>query len=147
MGGWADTARSELRGIVCWIVLYGTARRHEGLPVGLMCRPVERCCTLTTALHVHRPARAPHALCTPSVHAQGTGSLVLCPFHPSAVAAALPQPPDALFAGVDNAVLDRIARIMSYVRTTADGKKLKKKDRDAMLVSFFMQYLQLHAVT
>lgn len=41
---------------------------------------------------------------------------------------------ETLFAAVDNAVLERIAKIMSYVRTTADGKKLKKKDRDALLV-------------
>lgn len=41
---------------------------------------------------------------------------------------------EALFAGMDNAVLDRIARILSYVRTTADGKRLKRRDRDALLV-------------
>lgn len=32
-------------------------------------------------------------------------------------------------------MLERIARIMSYVRTTADGRKLKKKDRDALLAA------------
>ncbi|KXZ49042.1 hypothetical protein GPECTOR_23g129 [Gonium pectorale] len=44
-----------------------------------------------------------------------------------------PPVSEALFAGVDNAVLDRIAKILSYVRTTADGKRLKRRDRDALL--------------
>ncbi|KAG2488795.1 hypothetical protein HYH03_012595 [Edaphochlamys debaryana] len=44
-----------------------------------------------------------------------------------------PPPQDALFARVDGAVLDRITRIMGYVRTTADGKRLKRRDRDALL--------------
>lgn len=44
-----------------------------------------------------------------------------------------PQVAEGLFAGVDTEVLDRIARVMSYVRTTADGRKLKKKERDAIL--------------
>ncbi|GIL82638.1 hypothetical protein Vretimale_8239 [Volvox reticuliferus] len=44
-----------------------------------------------------------------------------------------PPAMETLFAGMDNAVLDRIARILSYVRTTADGKRLKRRDRDALL--------------
>ncbi|EFJ46806.1 hypothetical protein VOLCADRAFT_105330 [Volvox carteri f. nagariensis] len=44
-----------------------------------------------------------------------------------------PPAVETLFAGMDDAVLDRIARILSYVRTTADGKRLKRRDRDAFL--------------
>lgn len=36
-------------------------------------------------------------------------------------------------AGMDNAVLDSIAKIMSYIKTGKDGKRIKKKVRDEVL--------------
>lgn len=38
-----------------------------------------------------------------------------------------------MLAAVDAGVLERIAQVLSYVRTTADGKKLKRKDKEALL--------------
>ncbi|KAJ9512875.1 hypothetical protein QJQ45_029144 [Haematococcus lacustris] len=44
-----------------------------------------------------------------------------------------PQMAEAVFAKVDTAVIQRIAKIMSYIKTTAGGKKIRKKERDELL--------------
>mmetsp|Transcript_30533 Transcript_30533/g.79479 ORF Transcript_30533/g.79479 Transcript_30533/m.79479 type:complete len:577 (+) Transcript_30533:39-1769(+) len=44
-----------------------------------------------------------------------------------------PKPVEAVFAKMDTLVLERIAKIMSYIKTTAGGKKIKKKERDEIL--------------
>lgn len=49
---------------------------------------------------------------------------------------ALMQPPDSMLGAVDGTVLDRLAKIMSYMRPSERGKnskKLRKKDKLAML--------------
>ncbi len=43
------------------------------------------------------------------------------------------QPVDALMGGVDASVLERMAKIMAYMRPTAAGKRLKRKDKLRML--------------
>ncbi|KAJ9512068.1 hypothetical protein QJQ45_004632 [Haematococcus lacustris] len=43
------------------------------------------------------------------------------------------QMAEAVFAKVDTAVIQRIAKIMSYIKTTAGGKKIRKKERDELL--------------
>jgi hypothetical protein len=40
---------------------------------------------------------------------------------------------DALMGGVDASVLERMAKIMAYMRPTAAGKRLKRKDKLRML--------------
>lgn len=40
---------------------------------------------------------------------------------------------DALMGGVDASVLERMAKIMSYMRPAAAGKKLKRKDKLRLL--------------
>eukprot|EP00798_Chlamydomonas_sp_ICE-L_P021686 gene21686-28709_t len=45
-----------------------------------------------------------------------------------------PNPPEAVFAGIDTAVLERIAKVMSYIKTTG-GKKMRKKEREEMLAA------------
>ncbi|GFH06586.1 uncharacterized protein HaLaN_01240 [Haematococcus lacustris] len=44
-----------------------------------------------------------------------------------------PQMAEAVFAKVDTAVIQRIAKIMSYIKTTAGDKKIRKKERDELL--------------
>jgi len=43
------------------------------------------------------------------------------------------QPVDALMGGVDASVLERMAKIMTYMRPTAAGKRLKRKDKLRLL--------------
>ena len=43
------------------------------------------------------------------------------------------QVQETVFANVDTNVLERIAKIMSYIKTSKDGRKMKKKDRDEIL--------------
>lgn len=46
------------------------------------------------------------------------------------------QPVDTILGGVDATILERLAKVMSYMRVTAGakpGKRLKKKDKMRML--------------
>ena len=62
-----------------------------------------------------------------------SNTLLCCRSTPKFINPCLVQTQESVFANLDSHVLERLAKIMSYVKT-AGGKKLKKKERDELLL-------------